>query len=113
MALTGPSGSTVLLRMHRLELAPLGSLAPALPQAAATSHLPEEARKVQASLSLLLLAVSGEVCLPVSLWTDAVEGVEEGRLGARSTRDLSCSWRESVTKGSVFSSVEGDGWHWP
>lgn len=33
---------------------------------------------MQASLSLLLLAVSGEVCLPVSLWTDAVEGVEEG-----------------------------------
>lgn len=35
-------------------------------------------RKGQASLSLHPLAVSGEVCLPVSLWTDAVEGMEEG-----------------------------------
>lgn len=41
--------------------------------------LTREARKVQASLSLILLAASGEVCLPVNLWTDAaVGGMEEG-----------------------------------
>lgn len=39
------------------------------------------------------------------LWGEWRRGV----LGARSTRDLSCSWRESVTKGPVFSSVRR-GW---
>lgn len=110
-----PSGSDRPLGLHSASKEAQAGTSPGKPGSSTAPgysyfSLTREARKVQASLSLLLLAISGEVCLPVNsglmpLWGEW----RRGGLRARSTCDLSCSWRESVTKGPVSSSVRR-GW---
>lgn len=68
----------MFLRRRQLELASSGKPGSSTAPGYSYFSLARGSRGHAGSLSQLLLAISGEVCVPVGLWADPVEGMQVG-----------------------------------